>query len=131
MKSFFIFLKNSLNNNLHLIEHQDKRKTFLCQLCSLKVYLVWWTPLCNTYYHRFHFLLKFASHYDRDEREMKHGCCKQILFLNEYLAKEFNYLVEKWLWLQSGGRSWWLFEEAFRPSQTPFWQSMTIDQPLF
>ena len=28
MKSFFIFLKNSLNNNLHLIEHQDKRKLF-------------------------------------------------------------------------------------------------------
>ena len=83
MKSFFIFLKNSLNNNLHLIEHQDKRKTFLCQLCSLKVYLIWWTPLCNTYYHRFHFLIKFASHYDRDESEMKHGCCKQILFLNE------------------------------------------------
>ena len=67
MKLFFISLKNSLNNNLCLIEHWDKRKTFLCQLCSLKAYLIWWMPLCNTYYHRFHFPTKFVSHYDHDK----------------------------------------------------------------
>ena len=39
MKRFF-FVKNSLNNSLCLMEHRDKRKTFLCQFCSMKVYLI-------------------------------------------------------------------------------------------
>ena len=32
MKCFLIFFKNSINNNLWLMEQQDKRKTFLYQL---------------------------------------------------------------------------------------------------
>ena len=83
MKHFFIFLRNCLNISLWSMGHWDKRKTFLCQFCSLKVYLIWWTPLSNTYYHRFHFLTIYASRYDCDKSEMKHNCCNQSLFLNE------------------------------------------------
>ena len=38
--------------------------------------------------------------YNHDKSETKHGCCKQSLLFNKYLAKEY-YVEEKSLRLQS------------------------------